>query len=207
MQQIPKVGSQRIGAGIPMGAGVVDYLASAAEQRVWHVLRDENEVPSTATGDIQFFDANTPTARDGNVEKGGSLPIPQIFFVFGLTVRFETAITLADLVLLMDLLYWTVEVNNRKEFGPINTAHMPAGGGIAGAAATAVGGAPLTLEAFSNGMPSGQLCNWLPVPIVEKGGEVFKYYATVAATIAALVATRRVEMAQWGYLFRRAVSQ
>ena len=59
----------------------------------------------------------------------------------------------------------------------------------------------------SNGLPSGQLANWLPVPIIETGGEVFRYFVDVGVTLAALAATRRVECAQWGFLFRRSVSQ
>lgn len=195
---IPVAGQMGIGRGIPLGAGVVDYLASNPEQRIWYVLRHEQDFTAAMTGGtVDFFNVVTSAARDGNVEKANSISEPQIFFVYNVSLRVEARATAADIALLLDSLYLSITINNRLELGPLNAAHFPASGGIA-TAATTVG---------SNGLASPQLGAWMPVPLVEKGGEFFRYRVDIGVTLAALAATRRVECAQWGVLFRRAVSQ
>jgi hypothetical protein len=200
--QLPSGGALQVNPGVPIGANVVDYLASLPEQRIWHVLRHEKAFTSSDTsGSKIFFDAATSTPQDGNVEKANTISEPQIYFVLGVTMRFEARITAADLTLLLDSLYLTIEVNQRRELGPLNAANFPQIGGAYGTTTVA------STTLATNGLPSGQLANWLPVPIVEKGGEHFNYKADIQVSLSTIAASRRVECAQHGFLFRRAVSQ
>lgn len=203
---VPAGGNLAVGRGMPLGAGIVDYIASAPEQRIWYILRHEKPFANTITGgSVDFFDASTSSPQDGNVERANTIAEPQIFFVFGLTFRVEARVIGADLELLLDSLYLSLLVNQRLELGPINVAHAPCGGGPVVTGATTV--AATTFQSATNGLPSGQLVNWFPVPIVLKGGEFFRAKVDVMVTLAALTATRRCELGQHGILFRRAVSQ
>jgi hypothetical protein len=203
MQQgIPAGGSLAVGRGMPLGAGIVDYIASSPEQRIWYILRHEKAFTTALTGgSVDFFDTATSSPQDGNVERQNTIAEPQIFFVFGLTFRVEARVTVADLELLLDSLYLSFLVNQRLELGPINVAHTPCGGGPFGNSTAT------TVNIVTNGMPSGQLVNWFPIPLVIKGGEFFRAKVDVMVTLAALAATRRCELGQHGILFRRAVSQ
>lgn len=193
---LPGAGAISIGSGVPLGAGVVDFLASAPEQRIWHCLRHAQDITAATAGTVQFFQVVTANAIDGNVERPGTIPEPQIFFVLGVGVKFAALATIADAQLLADALFLQITINNRVDWGPTNVANHPAGGGV-------VAGA----TAPTNGLASPQLMHWMPVPLVEKGGEVFRYELIVGLSLATLSATTRVEVAQFGLLFRRAVSQ
>ena len=74
-QPLPGQGALAIGAGQAMGSGVVDFLSSLPDQRIWHILRETRDLTTADTGGaIAYFATATTTALAGNVERASWQP-------------------------------------------------------------------------------------------------------------------------------------
>lgn len=193
---LPMGGAMMIPAGGQLGAGTVDFLASNPEQRLWDPLWHRKTITATTTGTVDYFDVATPAVLDGNVERGGTIPQPQLYVIYAFGIVADCRAAIADLKLLTDSFRLTLEINQRREFGPLLAVLLPAGGGIQ--TATTSGG--------TSGSPSPQFLHWMPIPNVIKGGEQFRVKMDVAIALTGMADTG-VSVCMWGVRYRRAVSQ
>jgi hypothetical protein len=116
------------------------------------------------------------TGAETNLEVGGSIPQGTSFVFNQLGITFDSDCATADLAIMLD----ACTLAFSKAGGQFNLFHgplkfWPGGMGIAGYAATAVGGAPLTIAAAHNGIADIRAVRTLKIPRILREKETFAY--------------------------------
>lgn len=133
----------------------------------------------TAAG---YFSIANLTLQQTNMASGGKIPNGRGFRLFDLGVSFNSAAIGTDIAQMLDISNMRFEKQNSTlvvQHGPIK--FWPGGTGIYGFAATAVGGAPLTIQNASNGMPALTNVRRFKSPRTLSANDQFQYVINCAA--------------------------
>lgn len=194
---LPTSGDFIMYQGQKYGADTVEFAASRADKRKWDKLwQRQTVVATTAAGPLQWLNVASQAPWEGNIEKPGSIPAPQLFQVFRVYSLMESAATPTSQADWNDKAYMEIYLNNTLDFGPVSVAHLVPGAGVV-TASTSFG---------TSGVASPQLAPWMPIPFWIKGGETFKVTTHIKAALA-MGADRVIEIGFEGIRYVRSVSQ
>jgi hypothetical protein len=206
--------------GMGNGGGAVGRLE---ENYLYHTRRFPNDTADNTIGagavvaaDYMFFtsgigDIGTSagyfsignlTLQQTNMASGGKIPSGRGFRLFDLGISFNAEAVPTNIAQCLDSMNLRFEKQNASlvvQHGPIGM--WPGGTGLYGFAATAVGGAPLTIQGASNGMPALTNVRRFRNPRVLSANESFTYIINAAANRpnvnAAVALTAFVEIRIW----------
>jgi len=118
-----------------------------------------------------------------NMDTASQIPQGKDYVLTQLGISFNVDIATANLAVMLE----SGAIRFEKQGGQYNLKHgrptfWPSGMGMGGNVATAVGGAPLTIDARSNGVPDIRAVRKLSVPRVIRQKETFAYKYIVPRT-------------------------
>jgi hypothetical protein len=149
-----------------------------------------------------YFSIGNLTLQQTNMASGGKIPSGRGFRMFDLGISFNAEAIGTNIAQLMDTMNLRFEKQNASlvvQHGPIK--FWPGGTGLYGFAATAVGGAPLTIQGATNGLPALTNVRRFRNPRVLSSNEQFQYVLNAAANRpnvnAAVALTAFVEVTIW----------
>lgn len=175
-----------------------------------------------AAGEYLFFGGavGQPAANNGfspvsvavmsdvetNMDTASQIPQGKDFVLTQLGISFNVDITTGNAAVMLE----SGAIRFEKQGGQYTLKHgrpnmWPGGMGLGGAVATAVGGAPLTIDARANGSPDIRAVRKLAVPRVIRQKETFAYKYIVprltrnnqGAVVANTIATPGIIMTIW----------
>lgn len=190
----------------------VEAIISKAKEVFTQPLYDSMDIAAGTVGETRFFNNTIATVGllRSNMELAGQLPSPRQLLIQQVSVApwGTQAVTVASRLIVEDANFivhqstLTLTISDKPYLrGP--SVMFPAGMGLAGFAASAVGAAPLEQHAVQSGFPHpAARFNVLRPGQLLKPNENFNAVLTVPVALAALTATVRVYVILWGLQLR-----
>jgi hypothetical protein len=160
-----------------------------------------------------YFSLTNLTLQQTNMAAGGKIALGQGFEMYALGISFNAQAIGTDVAQCLDTMNIRFDKQNSQyviQHGPLK--FWPGGTGLYGFAATAVGGAPLTIQSASNGMPAVTNVRTLRLPRILSANESFQYIINAAANLpnvngaVALLSFVEITVYLFGYTLNRVPS-